>query len=441
MAISGSVEKKLAQKISRREAKIAVVGLGYVGLPLAIEFCSAGFQVYGLDVNRAKIASLRRGRSNVEDVDSKTLSQVIQAKKLRVTENSAVLSKCDCVIICVPTPLNKVKEPDISYVLDAAIAVRQSIHRGQLIILESTIYPGTTEEIVQPEITNKGLRIGRDFFLSFSPERIDPGNRNHPLRKIPKVVGGVTKACTRLTTALYRTIVQQVVPVSSPRVAEMTKLLENTFRIVNIGLMNELVPVAHRLNLNLWEAIDAAKTKPFGFMPFYPGPGIGGHCIGIDPLYLSWKAKLVGSELRFVELASRINAWMPAHVVRRMVDTLNANRKAIKGSKILLLGASYKKNVGDTRESPTLEIIQELDRLGATVCYHDPHVRKLRIDSGVYRSSPLTAQSLSRYDLVALLTDHDSVNYHLVAQKSKRILDTRNALQRFKKYKSKIVLL
>ena len=435
------VARQLSQKIQSRTAKVAVIGLGYVGLPLAVEFARSGFPVLGIDKDKAKAVRIKRGILDTRDVNANNLKALMKGKKLWVTTNVTRLGQCDCIIICVPTPLNKVKEPDISFVLDAARAVRNGLRKGQLVILESTVYPGTTEEIVLSEIARDGFEVGRDFFLCFSPERIDPGNREYPLSRIPKVVGGITESCTRLAVALYRHVVDEVVPVSSPRVAELSKLLENTFRVVNIGLMNELVPVAHRLNVNIWEAIEAARTKPFGYMPFYPGPGIGGHCIGIDPLYLSWKAKLVGSELRFIELASRINASMPGHVVRRAIDTLNAQGKTIKGDRNLILGVSSKRDVGDIRESPALEIIQELLKRGARVQYHDPFVKILELESAVLRSRPLTAKLLRNQDLIILITDHTCVNYGLVAKKARLILDTRNALSSFKKYSSKIVLL
>lgn len=435
------VASELTKKIKSRRAKIAVIGLGYVGLPLAVEFARAGFTVLGIDKDKEKANRIKKGVLGTSDVNSKTLTRVLKENKLRVATVVTGLVQCDCIIVCVPTPLNKVKEPDISFVLEATRSVRKGLRKGQLIILESTVYPGTTEEIVLPEIARDGFRVGRDFFLSFSPERIDPGNREFPLSQIPKVVGGVTEGCTRVTIELYRHIIARLVPVSSPRVAELSKLLENTFRVVNIGLMNELVPVAHRFNVNLWEAIEAARTKPFGFMPFYPGPGIGGHCIGIDPLYLSWKAKLVGSELRFVELASRINASMPGYVVHRILDTLNARGKSIKGSRNLILGVSYKRDVSDIRESPALEIIDELQKVGAQVRYHDPFVRKLELESGTLRSVTLTSRLLNEQDLVTLVTDHTGVDYAFLVRTAKLILDTRNALSQFKQYKSRILLL
>jgi UDP-N-acetyl-D-glucosamine dehydrogenase len=431
----------LAKKIASHRATVGVIGLGYVGLPLAVAFAQKGFTVLGIDHNIRKVAQLRKGVTSISDVNAQVFKTLVRSHKITFASDDASMSRCDCLIICVPTPLNKVKEPDISYVLSAVAAVKKRLKRGQLVILESTIYPGTTEEIVLPEFTANRFRVGRDFFLCFSPERIDPGNKEYPFHKIPKVVGGVTKNCTHLASDLYGQVIRDIVPVSSPRVAETAKLLENTFRIVNIGLMNELVPAAQRLGVNLWEAIDAAKTKPFGFMPFYPGPGIGGHCIGIDPLYLSWKAKAVGSELRFVELASRVNSWMPNYVIRRIIYALNSLGRPISKSRTLILGVSYKKNVGDVRESPALEIIQELQSLGAKVTYHDPHVKALQLETGKLHSVPLTARSLKKQDLAVVLSAHTRVNYELVLRQVKRVLDTRNALNKYSKYKPKIELL
>lgn len=423
----------LARKIKNKKARIGITGLGYVGLPLAVEFARAGFRVSGMDLDKTKITRLNRGISYVQDISSKALKPLVQKKLLRAYTDSGELKRCDVIIICVPTPLNKVKEPDISCVLEAVKNVRKFLRRGQLVILESTTYPGTTEEIVLPEIRKSGWKAGSDFFLCFSPERIDPGNRDFTLRDIPKVVGGITQACTRLGSELYGAIIDRIIPVSSPRVAEMAKLLENTFRIVNIGLVNELVSVAQKLNIDLWEAIDAAKTKPFGFMPFYPGPGIGGHCIGIDPLYLSWKAKLVGSELRFIQLASRVNSAMPGYVVERALHVLNSAGKSIRGARILIMGVSYKKDIPDIRESPALEIIKELKKLSAKVEYHDPFVSSLAFDSFSMRSRPLSPKRVGEQDLIIIVTPHSAIDYSLVAHRGKLIFDTRNALKALQK--------
>ncbi len=433
--------KELRSKILKKKAVVGVIGIGYVGLPLAVEFAQAGFQVYGLDQSKTKVDSVNRGRSYIQDVESEVLARLVKAGQLKATYDDRCLSKCDCMVICVPTPLNKLKEPDISYVISAAEMVKRNLRKGQLIVLESTTYPGTTEEAILPEIGKGNFKVGKDFFLCFSPERIDPGNRDFPLRKIPKVVGGITATCGEMGRLFYSQIIHQVMKVSSPRVAEMAKLLENTFRIVNIGLINELAIVSQKLGINIWEAIDAAKTKPFGFMPFYPGPGIGGHCIGIDPLYLSWKAKLEGSEIRFVELASRISADMPGYVVKRAAYALNDCGKTLSRSQVLILGVAYKKNVGDFRESPALDIIQELQDLGAVVHYHDPFVKKLKIEDISMSSVPLTDRVLKKHDLTILVTDHSSVDYEKVVRHTPLILDTRNALKKFRVGKNKVILL
>jgi UDP-N-acetyl-D-glucosamine dehydrogenase len=432
---------QLAKKIAAKRAVVGVIGLGYVGLPLAAEFARAGFKVYGLDVDAEKVARLRRGHSYVQDVESKDLAPLVRRGRFFPTSNPACLARCDAIVICVPTPLNKLKEPDISHVLDAARTIRKHLRRGQLVILESTTYPGTTDEAILPEISRPGLRVGRDFYLCFSPERIDPGNRDFPLQRIPKVVGGLTPGCARLAKLLYSEIIEHVIEVSSTRVAEFTKLLENTFRIVNIGLVNELVQVSQKLGVNIWEAIDAAKTKPFGYMPFYPGPGIGGHCIGIDPLYLSWKAKLAGSEIRFVELASRVNETMPGYVVQRAAYAMNLRGKTISRARILVLGVSYKKDVDDVRESPAISIIEELRLLGARVHYHDPLVKRLAIGDRKLASVPLTRETLRSHDLAILVTHHSPLDYGLIAKAAPLILDTRNAFREFPNSRGKIILL
>lgn len=433
--------KELESKITKRKAVVCVIGIGYVGLPLATEFAEAGFQVYGLDLDKRKVDAISKGISYIQDVDSHLVQRLVAAKKFTATSDPGCLAQADCIIICVPTPLNKLKEPDISFVLSAARMIRENMKKPKLVILESTTYPGTTEEMILPEISQNRLKAGKNFFLCFSPERIDPGNRDYPLRKIPKVVGGITPACTRLGRMLYGQIIQQVMEVSSPRVAEMAKLLENTFRIVNIGLINELAIVSQKLGINIWESIDAAKTKPFGFMPFYPGPGIGGHCIGIDPLYLSWKAKLEGSEIRFVELASRISSDMPGYVVKRAAYALNQRGKALSRSKILVLGVAYKKNIGDMRESPALDIIEELHELGAAVSYHDPFVKRLEVDGIHMSSSPIGEKALKTYDMVIVVTDHSSVDYQKVVRNARLLLDTRNCLKKYSAAKNKIILL
>jgi UDP-N-acetyl-D-glucosamine dehydrogenase len=419
--------KGLYSKIHRKKACVAVIGLGYVGLPLATAFVKKGFSVIGLDRDPGRIAKLRKGESYVEDVPSKDLRAAVKRGLLQVASDAHSLSQADVIIICVPTPLNRVKDPDLSYILAAAQSVRDRLREGQLIILESTTYPGTTEEVVLPELERSGLKAGKHFFLCFSPERIDPGNEEFPLTKITKVVGGITPVCTHLGSALYKSIVENVLPVSTAKTAEMAKLLENTFRIVNIGLVNELAQVADKLHIDIWEAIKAASTKPFGYMPFYPGPGIGGHCIGVDPIYLSWKAKLHGVDIHFIELARRMNAQMPRFVVERVVYALNArSKKAVSGSRILMLGVSYKRDVSDTRESPAFEIMHELKNLGAKVSYHDPYVPE--IQNGEFRltSEPLTPRTLKDKDLVIVTTDHRNVDYALVARNARLVFDTRN---------------
>ncbi len=419
--------KELLRKIRSYKACVAVVGLGYVGLPLALAFARRGFRVKGIDVDHGRVEKVRGGESYVEDIPPANLKQAIRTGRLEAREDYENLSQADAVIVCVPTPLNRVKDPDLSFILQATEAIQSHLRAGQLVILESTTYPGTTEEVVLPALERSGLKVGQDFFLCFSPERIDPGNKKFPLEKIPKVVGGITASCTRLGCALYGSLTEKVVPVSSARTAEMTKLLENTFRIVNIGLVNELAQAAEVLKVNIWEAVQAASTKPFGYMPFFPGPGIGGHCIGVDPIYLSWKARLQGVDLHFIELARRINAEMPRFIVERAVYTLNAKaRKAVSQSKVLVLGVSYKRDIGDTRESPAFEILQHLKELGAAVSYYDPLVSSLKNEKLELRSESLSARSLKSKDLVLVVTDHSGVDYGFVAKHARLIFDTRN---------------
>jgi UDP-N-acetyl-D-glucosamine dehydrogenase len=406
-----------------------VIGLGYVGLPLAIEFAKAGFTVYGIDVDAGKIAQLKKGRSYVGDVASSDVAQAIRQGRFVPTTDFSVLKRADTVNICVPTPLNKTKDPDVSYIIAAADEVARHLKKGQLVILESTTYPGTTDELILPRLTARGMTVGKDFFLAFSPERVDPGNPVFQTRNIPKVVGGVTAKCTAMASMLYRQTLETVIPVSSTRVAEMVKLLENTFRSVNIGLANETALLCDRLGIDVWEVIDAAATKPFGFMPFYPGPGLGGHCIPIDPFYLSWKAKLSGFEARFIELAGQINGHMPEHVVRRVVQALNQRGRAVKGSKILLLGVSYKANIDDTRESPSLDLIELLEELGGTVEYTDPHVARLEFQGKKRKSLALTPATLKRFDCVVIATNHAEFDYREVLKHAPSIVDTRNALK------------
>jgi UDP-N-acetyl-D-glucosamine dehydrogenase len=426
-------ESVLRKKIQAKKAKIAIIGLGYVGLPLACEFAKKGFRVIGIDVASERIHAIRDGSSYIPDIPSEDLNRLVKSGRLRAFADYQPLGEeVDAVIICVPTPLNRVKDPDISYIVAATNEIQNRLHAGELIILESTTYPGTTEEVILPSLEKSGLRVGKDFFLCFSPERIDPGNEQFKTHNIPKVVGGITPACTSLGTLLYGQIAKQVIPVSSSRTAEMTKLLENTFRIVNIGLVNELARAAENLNVNIWEAIDAAKTKPFGYMPFYPGPGIGGHCIGVDPIYLSWKARLHGYDLHFIELARRINAEMPRYVVSKAVYALNQHLgKAISRSRVMLLGVSYKKDVADTRESPALDILGELKHLGAAVSYHDPYVPQIRNEDLRLKSQPLSPAVLKKQDLVLITTNHSKFNYKKIVENSRLIFDTRNVLRHY----------
>ena len=419
--------KLLEQKITNHSAKVGVIGLGYVGLPLAVEFSRVGFQVIGIDIDRERIKAIKDRRSYVLDVTDKDLKDAVKKRGLRVTSDFSVLKKLDTVSICVPTPLRKTKEPDISFVVKAAEKISCFLHKGQIIILESTTYPGTTDELILPILEGKGLKAGRDFFLAFSPERIDPGNKVYNTQNIPKVIGGITPACARLAKLLYEQIIETVVPVSSTKVAEMVKLLENTFRSVNIGLVNELALMCDRLKIDVWEVIDIAKTKPFGFMPFYPGPGLGGHCIPSDPFYLSWKARTHNFTARFIELAGEINNAMPGYVVSKITDALNQKKKSLYGAKIVILGVTYKKNISDTRESPAIEIIRLLRERGAKVSFVDPYVLKLTTDNFKLRSSPLNQKLLKSADAVVIVTDHDGFDYEFIVKNSPLIIDTRNA--------------
>jgi UDP-N-acetyl-D-glucosamine dehydrogenase len=430
-----AVLRRLKGKIRRRDATIAVIGLGYVGLPLAVEMAKAGFRVYGIDVNSVKVEMVNKGRSYVQDVTQRDLRAVTRKRNLVATTDFSVLRDSDAIDICVPTPLRKTKDPDISFVIDAVEQITRHLKAGQLVVLESTTYPGTTEEVVLPRLESTGLKVGRDFFLAFSPERVDPGNPRFVTANIPKVVGGVTERCTEVVCDLYSLVIDRIVPVSSTTVAEMVKLLENTFRSVNIGMVNEMCLMCNRMNIDVWEVIEAAATKPFGFMKFQPGPGLGGHCIPIDPFYLSWKAKAAGFEPRFIELAGQVNSSMPEYVVSKVNETLNDFRKSINGSKILLLGVAYKRDVNDTRESPALDIIRLLGEKGGRVAYFDPHVDLLEADGIRMKSIPLTAHRLRSYDCVVIVTDHAAFDYSMILRNSRTIVDTRNALKDFKSRK------
>ena len=417
----------LKSKIESNAAVVGVLGLGYVGLPLALEFARKGLRVRGFDVDAGRVRALRSGRSYIGDVASSLLREQTAAGRFRAEHGFDAVSGCDALIICVPTPLRKTKEPDVSYILSAASEVARRLAKGRLLVLESTTYPGTTRELVLPLFEKRGMKAGKDFFLAFSPERVDPSNPRYRIENTPKVVGGITPACGRLAAALYSKVVGRVVRASSAETAEMVKLLENTFRAVNIGLVNEMSLMCHKLGLDVWEVIEAASTKPFGFMPFYPGPGLGGHCIPVDPHYLAWKMKALNFEPRFIELAGVINGSMPEHSVARMADLLNRRGMPVQGSRILVLGAAYKPDVNDVRESPSLDVIKLLLDLGAEVSYHDPHVPALTIGGKKMRSAPLTPSSLRRADLVAVLTAHSGVDYGLVVRRAKLVFDARNA--------------
>jgi len=419
---------ELLDKIKNKKAKIAVIGLGYVGLPLAVEKAKAGFTVIGIDRKQDRVAMVNRGENYIPDVLARELAEVVKDGKLQATQDFSVIANVDVVTICVPTPLDKNKQPDTSYI---EYVVEQSVpylHPGQLMVLESTTYPGTTEEVIQPQIEGQGFTIGQDFFLAFSPERIDPGNRKFQMKNTPKVVGGVTVSCTEVAKALYERVVDgKVFPASSPRVAEMAKLLENIFRIVNISLVNELALLCEKMKIDVWEVIEAAKTKPFGFMAFYPGPGLGGHCIPLDPFYLSWKAKEYGFTTRFIELAGQINDAMPHHVVERAMELLNEQGKPLKGSRVLLLGVAYKRDIDDLRESPALKVVRLLAEQGAVLSYHDPYIPKVDHQGLRLCSAPLTEETLAAQDLAIIMTGHTGVDYPLVVKHAPLILDTRNA--------------
>jgi UDP-N-acetyl-D-glucosamine dehydrogenase len=429
------------ERIVAGDAAVGVMGLGYVGLVEALEFAQVGFRVTGFDIDAGRLASLAEGRSYLLDVEDAELRAALRAGRFRPSGNFDELAAMDAILICVPTPLSKTKSPDISYIVSAVESVRTRLSRGQLIVLESTTYPGTTTEVVRPMLEETGLGVGRDVHLCFSPERINPGDKKYPPSKIPRVVGGVTPECARAARELYGWVAPEVVVVSSPEAAEMVKLLENTFRSVNIGLVNELAGMCRTLGVDVWEIIQAAATKPFGFMPFYPGPGLGGHCIPIDPLYLSWKARIHGFEPRFIDLASQVNAAMPAVVVSIVIDCLNARRRSVNGATVLVLGVSYKRDVNDARESPAIDVITRLAARGATVRYHDPHVPTLRVGDAELASVPLDAATLAAADCALVLTDHTAVDYDWVARHAAAVVDTRNAVPRTRAYAEKVVRL
>ena len=421
----------LKERFTDGSAVLGVVGLGYVGLPLAVEMAKAGHRVVGFDVSIAKADAVNAGESYIPDVPTADLRRLVQAGLISATTDFSRVSETDAVAICVPTPLDEMKEPDTSFMESAATSITPYLHADMLVTLESTTYPGTTEEVVQPILEGSGLTVGTDLFLAFSPERVDPGNEKYQTRNTPKVVGGVTPACTEHAVAMYGRFIDTVVPVSSTRAAEMTKLLENIFRCVNIALMNELLVVSERMGINIWEVVEAAKTKPFGFMPFYPGPGLGGHCIPIDPFYLSWKARQYDLHTEFIELAGKTNEAMPYYVVQRLMDALNTHRKSLAGAKVLVLGVAYKANIDDMRESPAIKITELLLDKEADVSYHDPYVAQFHAGGRTLASVPLTDAMVADMDAVLVITDHSNVDYHTVVRNARLVLDTRNALWQF----------
>lgn len=416
--------RQLKQKINTKQAKICVVGLGYVGLPLVVNFAKKGFFVYGLDTNTSRIDKLKKGKKYIVDIEPEDVLKLIKKNKFFPTDKKEILKDSDVIIICVPTPLRKVKTPDISFVQAAAKTVKKQIRPGQLIILESTSYPTTTREVVLPELKKSGLCEEEDFFLCFSPERVNPGDKLHPITKIPKLVGGLSDQSTQLAKALYSQIIKEVHPVSNPEVAETSKLLENTYRLVNIALISEFTMVAEKLGINIWEVIEAASTKPFGFMPFYPGPGVGGHCIPTDPRFLSWKSKKLGFKTKMVDLASYMNHFMPQYVINRVEKALG--KKKIANAKILILGVTYKKDVKDLRESPALDIIEKLQKRKTKVDYYDPFISYLDINNIQMKRAAVSAKNLKRYDCIIVVTDHSKVGYQKIRKNAKLIFDTRN---------------
>jgi len=419
----------LKQKIEQKDITFGVVGLGYVGLPLAVDFAAAGFEVIGIDVDQGKIDKVNAGKNYIQDVNDDELKALVKSGKLSATNDYSVLEKIDALSICVPTPLNKLKDPDVSFILSVLEELSGNIHKNMLIVLESTTYPGTTRELILPRLQESGLEVGKDFYLVFSPERVDPGNAQYKTKNTPKVMGGVTPQCTEIGKMLYEQVIDTIVPVSSPESAELVKLLENTFRSINIGLVNEMAIMAEKLGVDIWEVIDAADTKPFGFMKFYPGPGLGGHCIPIDPHYLAWKMKTLDYKARFIELAGEINTEMPIHVVQLVMEGLNNHKKSVNGANILVLGVAYKKNIDDVRESPALDIIRLLQDRGAEVDYYDPFIEQVKLDGSVMHSVEYSDELFKRYDCVVIATDHTVFDYQKVVNDSTLVIDTRNTIK------------
>ena len=435
------MKDRLLARIKDRSAVVGVVGLGYVGLPLALEFARAGFRVIGFDVSQRVVDLLMSGKSHIQDIAHADLAEAVRSGRFLATTDETKLKEMDAVSIAVPTPLVKTRDPDMSYVLAAADTIARNCHTGLLIVLESTTYPGTTRELMQPKLEALGMTVGTDVFLAFSPERVDPGNERYNTRNTPKIVGGITAACRETAVALYESCIDTVVPVSSPEAAELVKLLENTFRSVNIGLVNEMAIVCDKLGVDVWEVIDAAATKPFGFMKFTPGPGIGGHCIPLDPHYLAWKMRTLNYKTRFIDLASEINSEMPALVAEKVAMALNDDRKAVKGSRVLVIGVAYKRNINDMRESPALDVMRLLEERGAVVAYHDPHVPSFREDGHERRSVALSEEELRRADAVVIVTDHGDVDYQKIVDHSTVVVDTRNATAKIRAPKARIVSL
>jgi len=423
---------EIKKLITERKAKIGIIGLGYVGLPLAVEFAKGGFETTGFEVDSKKVKNIAKGVSYIGDIASSEVLALSKAGKLKASLDFSGLKKMDAVIVCVPTPLRKSKDPDVSYIVTAALHIKKYLRKNQIIILESTTYPGTTKDLVKPILEETGLKAGRDFHLAFSPERVDPGNTKYGIKNTPKVVGGLTKTCTTLAGLLYGQVIDTVLEVSSTEAAELVKLLENTFRAVNIAMMNEMALMCHKLGLDVWEVIKAASSKPFGFMPFYPGPGIGGHCIPLDPHYLGWKMKTLNFEPRFIELAGVINSSMPDHVVARLGELLNSTGKALSRSKILMIGMTYKPDISDPRESPAKDVFTLLRHTGAKTDYHDPFVPEIELEGCLYRSKPLTAKMLGAYDCALIITPHSTIDYLKLVKHSKLVFDTRNAAKGIK---------
>jgi UDP-N-acetyl-D-glucosamine dehydrogenase len=419
--------EKLGRRIDAREARVGVIGLGYVGLPLAIEFARAGFAVTGVDLNASKVAAIQDGTSYIDDVPTARVAEARASGKLSATTDASALYDCDVINVCVPTPLTRTRDPDVSFIALALEKIRKCIHAGQLVILGSTTYPGTTQELIIPMLEDAGLAVGVDFAVAFAPERIDPANEQFALHQVPKVVGGATPLCTDLAVKIFRHVYDEVVPVTSTQSAEMVKLLENTFRAINIGLANEIALMCDRLGLDVWEVIDAAATKPYGFMKFQPGPGLGGHCIPVDPTYLAWKMKSLNFPARFIDLATEINTQMPRYVADKVADLLNEDRIAVNGARVLILGVAYKSNVSDMRESPALDVMRHLSVKGAEIRYSDPHVPELDLDGRRLKHVDLTDETLGSADVVVIVTEHDAVDYDHVVVAAGRIYDTRNA--------------